>query len=48
MEIVYSPLDALTLATANPNDIVVFLGIGFETTAPTVAAHPLTARRRKI
>lgn len=48
VEIVYSPLDALTLATANPNDIVVFLGIGFETTAPTVAATLLTARRRKI
>ncbi|MCG4878202.1 hydrogenase formation protein HypD, partial [Eggerthella lenta] len=38
VEIVYSPLDALTLAAANPGDTVVFLGIGFETTAPTVAA----------
>ena len=48
VEIVYSPLDALSLAAANPNDTVVFLGIGFETTAPTVAATLLTARRRKI
>ena len=31
VEIVYSPLDALTLAAANPGDTVVFLGIGFET-----------------
>ncbi len=38
VEIVYSPLDALTLARNNPTDKVVFLGIGFETTAPTVAA----------
>ena len=48
VEIVYSPLDALSLAAANPNDTVVFLGIGFETTAPTVAATLLTARWRKI
>ena len=38
VRMVYSPLDALTLAAANPGDTVVFLGIGFETTAPTVAA----------
>ena len=48
MEIVYSPLDALSLAAANPGDTVVFLGIGFETTAPTVAATLLMARQRKI
>jgi len=38
VEIVYSPMDALKLAAANPGDKVVFLGIGFETTAPTIAA----------
>ena len=48
VEIVYSPLDALTLAAENPGDTVVFLGIGFETTAPTVAATLLTARQRKL
>lgn len=48
VEIVYSPLDALTLAEQNPGDTVVFLGIGFETTAPTVAATLLTARQRKL
>ncbi|MEG6593312.1 hydrogenase formation protein HypD, partial [Desulfovibrio sp. 1188_IL3213] len=48
VEIVYSPLDALTLAAENPGDTVVFLGIGFETTAPTVAATLLTACQRKL
>jgi hydrogenase expression/formation protein HypD len=38
VKVVYSPLDALELARQNPNREVVFLGIGFETTAPTVAA----------
>ncbi len=48
VEIIYSPLDALTLAEQNPGDTVVFLGRGFETTAPTVAATLLTARQRKL
>jgi hydrogenase expression/formation protein HypD len=34
---VYSSLDALDIARRNPSKEVVFLGIGFETTAPTVA-----------
>lgn len=37
VRVVYSPLDALALARQNPEREVVFLGIGFETTAPTVA-----------
>lgn len=36
--VVYSPRDALALARANPGRTVVFLGVGFETTTPTVAA----------
>jgi len=36
--IVYSPLDALKLATENPDREVVFVGVGFETTTPLVAA----------
>lgn len=43
VEIVYSPLDALALARKNPGQSVVFLGIGFETTAPAVAASILEA-----
>lgn len=45
VSMVYSSLDALTLAAQHPEEEVVFLGIGFETTAPTVAAAVLTAAR---
>lgn len=45
IRIVYSSLDALALAKNNPDRQVVFLGIGFETTAPTVAASILEAAR---
>ncbi|OFZ39654.1 MAG: hydrogenase formation protein HypD, partial [Bdellovibrionales bacterium GWC1_52_8] len=38
IRICYSSLDALELARKNPSKKIVFLGIGFETTAPTVAA----------
>jgi hydrogenase expression/formation protein HypD len=38
VHIVYSPRDALQLARENPDQAVVFLGVGFETTVPTVAA----------
>ncbi len=38
VQVVYSPFDAIKLAQDNPDTKVVFLGIGFETTAPTVAA----------
>ena len=37
IRIVYSPLDALTLAQQNPDRQVVFVGVGFETTTPLVA-----------
>ncbi|HEX3011713.1 MAG TPA: hydrogenase formation protein HypD [Syntrophomonadaceae bacterium] len=36
IRIAYSPLDALEIARKNPGREVVFLGIGFETTAPAV------------
>ena len=45
---VYSTLDALKIATNHPDKKVVFLGIGFETTAPTIAAAVLQARNHKI
>ena len=38
VRIVYATFDALQIARENPGKQVVFLGIGFETTAPTVAA----------
>ena len=37
VRVVYSPLDALQFAAAHPDRRVVFLGVGFETTAPTTA-----------
>ncbi|MBI5656692.1 MAG: hydrogenase formation protein HypD [Geobacter sp.] len=44
IRIVYSPLDAVKIASANPGRRVVFLGVGFETTAPTIAGSILAAR----
>jgi hydrogenase expression/formation protein HypD len=38
IEIVYSPRDALAKARQNPGRRIVFLAVGFETTAPTIAA----------
>ncbi|RAY15703.1 hydrogenase formation protein HypD [Actinomadura craniellae] len=37
IRMVYSPLDALKIARAEPDRRVVFMGIGFETTAPSTA-----------
>jgi len=48
VEVVYSALDAVKLAQAIPEKKVIFLGIGFETTAPTIAASILEARNRNI
>ncbi len=48
VEVVYSPVDAVELAQKNPDSEVVFLGVGFETTAPGTAAAVLTARERGV
>ncbi len=48
VRIVYSALDAIAMAQENPTRSVVFLGIGFETTAPTIAASILQAEDRRI
>ena len=48
VKIVYSPLDSLAVARDNPGDTVVFLGIGFETTAPTVAGTIMAARAQGL
>jgi hydrogenase expression/formation protein HypD len=45
VRVVYSTFDALELARDHPGKKVVFLAIGFETTAPTVAAAVLEAER---
>ncbi len=48
IRMVYSTLDALNIAVDNPAKSIVFLGIGFETTAPTIAASILQAGERGI
>lgn len=48
VRMVYSAMDALVMAVENPTKSVIFLGIGFETTAPTVAASILQAEERGI
>jgi hydrogenase expression/formation protein HypD len=48
IRIVYSTLDALKIAQDNPNKTVVFIGVGFETTAPTIAASVLQAHEQRI
>jgi hydrogenase expression/formation protein HypD len=48
VRMVYSPLDALKLAQANPDKRVVFFAVGFETTAPSTAVTLLRARELGI
>lgn len=48
VRIVYSPLDALALASGNPDREVVFFAVGFETTAPANAMAVLQAGRKGI
>ncbi|MDD5431687.1 MAG: hydrogenase formation protein HypD [Candidatus Omnitrophica bacterium] len=45
---VYSPLDSLQLAKNNPDKKIVFLGVGFETTIPTIAISILLAKKEKL
>jgi hydrogenase expression/formation protein HypD len=48
VRIVYSPLDALKLARANPSRHVMFFAIGFETTAPSTALTLMRAKAEGI
>ena len=48
VRIVYSAQDALKIAQENPKKSIIFIGIGFETTAPTIAASILQAEQEKI
>lgn len=48
VRIVYSPLDAIKLAEENPHKQIIFLAVGFETTAPTAAATVIAARNRGV
>src|SRR5258708_673497 len=48
VRMVYSPLDALKIAHKNPDKHVVFLGLGFETTAPSTAMTVLQASKEDV
>lgn len=46
--VLYSALDALKIAQDNPSRKIIFLGVGFETTAPTLAAVIKIAKEKNI
>ena len=48
VRVVYSTMDAVDIARDNPRKSVIFIGIGFETTAPTIAASIIKAQREGI
>jgi len=48
VRMVYSPLDALRIAIANPDKQVVFFAVGFETTAPSTAVTVMKAMEKGI
>lgn len=48
VRVVYSPVDAVKMAVENPSHEVVFLAVGFETTAPATALAVLHADRHGI
>jgi len=48
IRILYSPMESLEIAIANPDKKVIFLAVGFETTAPLAAATVLMAEEAGI
>ena len=48
IRIVYSTTDAVEIAQKNRDKKIVFLGVGFETTAPTIAAAILSAEQLNL
>jgi hydrogenase expression/formation protein HypD len=48
IRVIYSALDAIELAKQTPDATIVFLAVGFETTAPTIAASILEAERKGV
>jgi len=48
VRIAYSPLDAVFFARANPQTRVVFLAVGFETTAPGIALSVMLAKKQRL
>lgn len=48
IRVVYSTLDALKIAEENPHKKVIFFGVGFETTSPTIALSILEAKKKRL
>lgn len=48
VHVIYSPLDTIKLAKDNPDKHFTFLGVGFETTAPSIATLIMLAAEEKI
>lgn len=48
VRVVYSAWDALRIAKGNPTKRIIFLAVGFETTAPTLALTLQAAKKEKI
>lgn len=48
IRMVFSPLDAVEIAKENPHKEVIFLGVGFETTAPAIALSVEIAHRENV
>lgn len=48
IRIVYSPMDCLQMASQNPLKKIVFLSVGFETTAPMAAITIMEAKKSNI
>jgi hydrogenase expression/formation protein HypD len=48
IEVIYSPFDVIKIAENNKNKTIVFLAIGFETTAPSIAITVQTAKQKNL
>ncbi|MCL2766222.1 MAG: hydrogenase formation protein HypD [Peptococcaceae bacterium] len=48
VEIFYSPMDAVNYASEHPQNEVVFIGVGFETTTPAIALSVAGAKERGL
>jgi len=48
VRVVYSALDSLKAARLNPDKKIIFLAVGFETTAPTIALSIIAAKKERL
>ena len=48
IRVVASAADCISMASANPDNEIIFMGIGFETTSPTIAATVAMAQKKNI